>query len=159
MDVLILWYLKRVRWTESFRSNSDVEHLLHPTRPEHQEPRLPHKQIYLYAFRHPFQTFSDNPGQQIWPIETNNCPIISTDTPKRRFRRCDISSLCWMVLAVVCWCLIVFCVVWRRTDGIWRVSECCLWTCVWFWPVWCRQCERKDNWDFSYPLVKQIPNN
>ena len=79
--------------------------------------------------------------------------------PKRRFRRCDISSWYWMSLAVVCWCLIMFCVVLRRTEDIWRASECRLWTCVWFWPIWCMQCGRKDNWDFSNPVVKQIPNN
>ena len=44
--------------------------------------------------------------------------------PKRRLRRWDISSWCWMALAAVWWCLVVFCVVWRRTEGIWRVSEC-----------------------------------
>ena len=75
--------LECVRQTESFRSNSDVEHFLHPTArtktpPTHRNPTS----IYLYALRDPFQIFPDNSGQQMWPIGTNNCPHTSSDTPR-----------------------------------------------------------------------------
>ena len=141
----------------AFRSYSNIEHLLHHTRPEHSytpfDASKPNKHTYT-SLKRSQTPLPDIYGQFRTTKVTERHQQMSQHIPthpKRLFEdvwwfMLRLNNVCWCLLVFVgvCWCLIVSYVVWRCAEGVWRVSqrvsECCLWTCESFgflwWCIW-----------------------
>ena len=130
----------------AFWSYSNIEHLLHHTRPEHSytpfDASKPNKHTYT-SLKRSQTPLPDIYGQFMTTKVTDRHQQTSQHIPrhpKRLFRGCVTVhvEVEWRLLVSVgvCWCLIVSYVVWRCAEGVrrvsQRVSQCCLWTCVMF---------------------------
>ena len=109
----------------AFRKYSNIEHLLHPTRPEHSYTPFDKSKpknidtLHLNALRHLFQTSMDNLGQPKWQTDTNRRPNTSPDTQKAVWGCVMVHvEVEWRLLVSVgvCWCLIVSYVVCRVSE-------------------------------------------
>ena len=130
----------------AIRSYSNIEHLLHHTRPEHSytpfDASKPNKHTYT-SLKRSQTPLPDIYGQFRTTKVTDRHQQTSQHIPRHPMRLFEdvwrfmlrLNDVCWCLLVFVgvCWCLILSYVVWRCAEGVWivsqKVSECCLWTC------------------------------